>query len=177
MPRREFSRGRPPARRRTGWDLGPGQNAVTEITSTSVTILGSGIILLIDGATLVRTRGSFQAYLTAVAGAGQGFHGAIGIGIVNEDAFAVGVSTIMDPITDADFDGWLYHRFFDIHSVTGTLADGVNSVGVETSFEVDSKAMRKVTDGDVLFAAVEMSEDGTAVADVFFDSRMLFKLP
>ena len=40
-----------------------------------------------------------------------------------EDAFAVGVGTVMDPLTDADWEGWLYHTLIDVHVQTATIGE------------------------------------------------------
>ncbi len=72
----------------------------------------------------------------------------------------------------------MYHTFFDVHAVTATIADGVNAVGVIFNKEIDSKAMRKwQDDGTTLFAKLEVIEIGAANIEVFFDSRVLIKLP
>jgi len=130
--------------------------------------------LLGDGDTLVRVRGSLEAVIQSSNVAGSGFHCAIGIGIVNEMAFTVGATAVMEPITDADWDGWLYHRFFDLHVGDQTAGD-IQERPVQ--FEVDSKAMRKLKQDDVVFAIVEVVETGIAEIDVFFDSRILLALP
>ena len=178
MPRpRGFSRGAQRVRRRTGWELGPGGTSRTAISADAIQIMGSGVTLLLDGTTLVRLRGVLEAFLSTAGSIADGFACAVGVGIINEDAFAIGATTIMDPLGDAEWDGWLYHRFFNLHAITATLADGVNANSAYVQIEVDSKAMRKLTDGDVVFAALETVEDGVATGEVFFDSRMLLKLP
>ena len=176
MSPRGFSRqghGRSP-RRRTGWEQGPGSNTATSISADGVSFVGGGSVISTDGFTLVRLRGSVQAFILTATSAGDGFHCALGIGIVNSDAFSVGVTTVLDPLADMDWDGWLYHRIFDVHAQT-TSPGGQD--GEQISFEVDSKAMRKLTDGDVIFAALEVVEQGTATMNMFFDTRMLLKLP
>ena len=37
--------------------------------------------------------------------------------------------------------------------------------------------MRKIQQEEVFFAVAELTEIGTAEVDIFFDCRMLFKLP
>ncbi len=179
MPRTRsgFYPARGAARRRTGWSVGPGAQTPTTISGSAVTILGSGATSLIDGQTLVRTRGHFDAFLTAATGANDGFSGAFALGIINEDAFAIGATTIMDPVADSDWEGWFFHRFFVAAQLTSTLADGVNAVMASVRFDVDSKAMRKLAEGDVLFACMETLELGTAVMEVHVDTRVLTKLP
>ena len=165
------------SRRRTGWEVGPGDSTLTNFASTQSVILGLGAQALLDGLTLVRLRGSFRALLTAVAGANDGFAGAVGIGIVTAEAFAIGLTAMPLPLTDMEWDGWLYYRPFSVQSNTATIADGVNSGGVNLEFPVDSKAMRKLREGDTIFAAAQVVENGTSVMDIHFDSRILLKLP
>ena len=135
--------------------------------------MGAGSQSVEDGITSVRLRGFFEAILTTVTGANDGYVGAIGVCIVSENAFGVGITAVPVPITDMAWDGWLYHRFFSLHGA-GAVGDGA---GVFTRFEVDSKAMRKFKSTDIMVAVMEVTEDGTAVMDSWFDSRVLVKLP
>ena len=100
-------------------------------------------------------------------------HVAVGIGIVTNEAFAIGATAIPGPISEADWDGWMYHRFFDLHKGLADTTDGSSAI----EFEVDSKAMRKWDGGaETLVGMVEAVEAGTASMDVFFDSRVLLKV-
>jgi len=159
-------------RRLTGWDEGPGGTALTTISDSLATILGSGFSFLLDGLTIVRIRGSIQVFLTSGA-ANSGFHCALGMGVVSLDAFTVGITAVPDPIADMQWGGWMYHRFFDVHSSAAFSAtDGANKV----QFEIDSKAMRKVGQNDLLFLSLEAVESGTAVMSVCAETRILLKL-
>jgi len=169
---RGFSR---QSRRLTSWGVGPGSAVVTQFTANASTILGAGVVPGANGLTLVRTRGSLSAGLSSQDVVAAGFHCAFGIGMITDDAFGAGV--FPDPLVEDNWDGWLYHRFFDLHALTATEADGSNAVSNFLRIEIDSKAMRKFVDGMTIFGALEVIEVGTAVMDVFFDSRMLFKLP
>jgi len=174
--RRGFTRGRSP-RRQTGWEVGPGGSTAESFSISSAQILGAGLTANVDGLTIVRIRGSLQAYLLSVDAAGAGFHFGMGIGVVSADAFGVGVSAVPDPIADADWDGWMYHRFFDLHSFSATISQNFGPSGLAAiQFEVDTKAMRKIGTNDVLMAVLESVEAGSATANVHFDSRVLFKL-
>ena len=176
MPRRRgFSQGHS-QRRRTGWEEGPGGLASTGISATASGFLGAALIPLLDGLTLVRTRGLFNLVLSAAASAGDGYQGAIGIGLTTASAVAAGIASVPTPITEQDWDGWLFWHVISAHAGDATAGsrnwDQSNQV-----IPVDSKAMRKFEDGMALFAAFEVTEIGTATASLFFDSRMLFKLP
>ena len=172
-------RGFPPVRsprRLTSWALGPGDSSPEVFTGSGKVIAGLGVAPLSDGLTIVRMRGSISAYLDSANAAGDGYHCALGVCIVNGDAFATGVGAVPDPLADAHWDGWMYHRFFDCHVGDKTAGD-VNWNASVATIEVDSKAMRKISQSDVLIGVLDVIESGTATMDVFFDSRILVKLP
>jgi len=79
------------------------------------------------------------------------------------------------PLAEQDWDGWLYWTPLSIHNA---VASGTEvSRGFSQSVIVDSKAMRKLDEGDVIYATSEVVEVGTATADLFFDCRVLLALP
>ena len=163
-------------RRNRGWEDGPA-NVSTNISGSGSVLASVGAQILGDGNTLARVRGLCTFRLHTAAAAEQGFGGAFGIGIANVQAFGAGMASLISPLTGADWDGWLYHRFIDVRSVTGTISDGVNAGSVLNQFEVDSKAMRKLKEDDVIYAAVGVVEEGVAVMRWEFDSRILLLLP
>ena len=83
-------------------------------------------------------------HLLTAAAAGDGFFGAVGIGIVTNQAFVAGVTSMPEPFDEVNWDGWMWHFFFDIRSVTATIGDGVNAASVSQLLTIDSKAMRKL---------------------------------
>ena len=165
-------------RRSVAWGLGPGGNVNTPLAASGSAILGSGVTLVAEEkATIVRIRGNAQVFLSGATSAIDGFHCALGLGICTNDAFAIGVTAVPDPIESADWDGWMYHRFFDIHSSLGGLTEGEAMYGSTVfQWEVDTKAMRKFQENMTLFAIVEVTETGVANFNMFFDSRVLIKL-
>jgi len=173
-------------RRKTAWGIGPqtGVDGAPQAITTSISSLATGGAAAgQDGLTVVRIRGEFQAFLTAASANTNGYHGAFGIGTARTPAFTAGMASLPSPITDEDDELWLYHRYFSIISGSvidnaAALAEGVvNSTCAALRFEVDSKAMRKFNLGDVLYAAVEVVELGTATMQWVFNSRVLDKLP
>ena len=161
-------------RRTTDWGLGP-QTAATSMAASGTFLWGSGTSLA-QNFTVVRTRGWLHVVLTTVSGPGAGFEGASGIYMMTEDAFTVGVTAALDPISDANSDMWLWHSFFDVRAITGTISDGVNAGSCHVRQEIDSKAMRKGFDPErVMVGVTEVIEIGTCVAEVFADTRQLFK--
>jgi len=173
-------------RRKTSWEVGP-QTTTTGgtvgISATAVLLAGTGAGILSDGVTLVRLRGNLNVFLTACDAAGNGFHGAFGIGICNSNAFTAGVASVLTPLADEGSETWLYHRYFGLFggdAITAGAAVDANLVNPTTAamnIEVDSKAMRKLNIGDVIYAALDVVEVGTCTMEWGFISRTLIKLP
>jgi len=173
-PRRSF--GRQSLRRRTSWVVGPTASNIS-MSSGSQVLWTTGVGQLVDGETLVRVRGVASVFLNSFTAAGDGFFGAMGIAITTDEAFASGAGAVPSPLNDVDWDGWLWHSFFDVRGVSGTIGDGVNANAVYQRIEIDSKAMRKWKAGTTLFGIVDQIESGTAIAEVNADCRILVKLP
>ena len=172
-PRRAFSSG---PRRLTTWEQGPGGTSFTTLTDTSPTIVGAGAVLVGERATLVRLRGDAYVQLLLAAASGDHMSGALGIGIVNDQAFATGISAMPAPITEQDWDGWIWWKAFAVMVVTDTEA--VDSALNSWHFPIDTKAMRKMQAGDTLFISAQASvEGGTVSTKIFVDTRALLKLP
>jgi len=172
---RGLSRGQRPdlaTRRNLQWTEGPGGNTVTTITTSSTTILGAGLLAIADVFTIRRLHGFLTLQLNVVGAVGDGFHYAIGYGVVTQDAFAVGVSAMPNPLDDIDW-GWMWHRLGAVHAITATIADGVNAAGVQERIQVDGEAMRVLGSNDVVFCSIQTQEAGTSELDVFMDSRLL----
>jgi len=162
-----------PARRRSSWEIGPGgNNVVTTSAAALLATFGTGAQATQDGLTLVRIRGFAELILSQAASGGDGYAGALGIGIVTGDAAAIGVTAMPTPIANEFWDGWVWHQFFSLKSPVATVSGNSRQV-----FEIDSKAMRKLRDEDVLFAAIEGTEVGTATIFATLGSRTLVKLP
>ena len=186
MARRNVSNFRTRSPRRINdWGVGPGTGASAggnqAIMATGPTIATQGSTVS-EELTLVRTRGELLLYLTSASAQGGGFFGAFGIAKVSNPAFTAGIASVPTPVTEEDWDGWLYHRFFAVQSggiIDGSVSadqDYVTSVSGVLRLEVDSKAMRKLDANDVIFGALEVTEVGTASMNWAFNSRILFKL-
>ena len=124
-----------------------------------------------EPSTIVRIRGDFAAYLVSAAAGADGFQGAVGIGMTSLEAFNAGIGSVPTPITQVGWEGWLWHSFFGVHAGRGVSgpSDGVHLI-------VDSKAMRKIDDQMIVYAAADVFEVGAATMDVYLDSRMLVKV-
>jgi len=168
-----FARAR---RRKTTWVLGPGGTAVTQLTSSGASLLGTTFEPASgnEDSTIIRTRGLFDAFLEGARTAdGDGFFGAVGIAIATSAAVTAGIGSVPTPITEQSWDGWLWHSFFSVHQADITFAPG----GSESQrIEIDSKAMRKHENAMTVYAAIEVVETGTAVLNVRLDTRQLIKL-
>ena len=157
-------------KRKTAWLTGPNL-ASTSVSSGVLTGFTNGLQILEDGLTLVRTRGEILLRLSTTAGGTtDGMGGAVGIAIASENAFGVGITGIMNPFDDSEWDGWIFHSFFHFNG-PATLGSAFQRI------EIDSKAMRKIGALDVLYGAVDTIETGVEVIQMVSDTRMLFKIP
>ena len=169
-------------RRKTSWTAGPKGTAGT-ITSNTQVIFPTGLQALLGGLTIVRLRGELLARIITSSAANDGFlEVALGIGVVSENAFAVGVTAVPHPVTDIDWDGWLYHRMFSLSSsaavsAAGASTNGMFSLAEAVRIEIDSKAMRKFNDQNVLVGVLETAaEAGTTTMTAELNTRTLVKL-
>ena len=117
---------------------------------------------------MIRTRGLLLATLESFTAVGDGFFGAIGLGIVTTAAATAGVASIPTPITEAGWDGWLLHRYVAVES-----SIGAGSPGEVHRLDLDSKAMRKVNEDESIVMVWEGTENGTAVINVQCRVRVL----
>ena len=169
VARRHFGarpRGGSRSARLTEW-VAPADQGFINVADGGATLLSS--ILIEAPVTVMRTRGmmsikpqSFSADLDIV--------GAFGIAVVTVEAFTAGVASVPEPFTDADWGGWMVWRSFNLH------LEQVTNAGLllgSWNFEIDSKAMRKVTGNEIIVAVAESQAGAYAIAD---STRTLIKL-
>ncbi len=131
--------------------------------------LGTGdeLSTLPEESTILRMRGSLvfpKTDGTPTAGLGVTTQFALGIGVASIRAIVGGSSPL--PISDADWDGWMFLR----QSAVAPL-DSVGTI-------VDVKSMRKLRGGDALFIAAETINQATGVSGQWtMDLRLLILLP
>ena len=65
---------------------------------------------------LIRTRGEFLIFLHSATALAHGYHGAFGIAKATTVAITAGAASVPTPITEENWDGWLYHRYFSVLS-------------------------------------------------------------
>jgi len=157
-------------KRLTQW-VGPALQEYIPVSSTGATIIGS-----FDPAaagfpkpTIVRTRGMISIKPN-VDTADLSIVGAFGMAIVSDQAFTAGVLSVPEPFTDADWNGWFVWRSFSYRLVHDTDA---GKEFLTWDFEVDSKAMRKVSTNETL---VLVAESFLGSFDISAPVRILMKL-
>ncbi len=168
--RSSSSRSRPISlARKTSWETGPQLNH-TVFTAVGPTVWTSGRQAVVEALTFVRIRGLITFNITGT-GITNGMSGAWGIGIASENAFGVGLTALMNPFDDSGWDGWMAHGFWSVDGDSG-------AAGASLQVEIDSKAMRKIDETDVLYGSVDVAvETGTCIVSCTADTRVLFKLP
>ena len=157
-------------KRGTFWGRSPADTAQTNVAAATAvldsTFVGAGADL-----TIVRVRGQFIVNSDQAA-ATESPVGAVGACVVTDQAVAVGVGSIPTPYTDQDSDLWLVHQYF------GFKVRFVSAVGVEPQwshrYEFDSKAMRKVHQGQTMCWVVENGA-ATHGLEYYLQYAVLFK--
>ena len=148
--------------------VGSADQGGQSIASNASAILQSNATL--GGTTVVRTRGLLLVRPQGF-GADLDMQGALGIGIVSDQAFAAGAASIPGPWTDPDWDGWFLWMAWALR-VEFSDASGVN-IPADVTQQIDSKAMRKVQFNETLVVMAE-SQAGAVIIETPF--RMLVKL-
>ncbi len=157
------------SRRLTSWFfIGPLSATLTAAGGTLLSSLNAAALAL-RPFTIVRT------YIDLIVRSDQSAAvefqgGAIGVAVVSDEAVAVGVSAVPTPITQMGSDLWMLHgNFLAGHS---DLTDRSNPVGV---FHYDSKAMRKVEEGQDVAVIAELSTTLSSGFIIGALGRMLIK--
>ena len=92
--------------------------------------------------------------------------------VVTESAASAGIGSVPTGVTEPDADYFVYQGLFQTFTfVTGS---GLSQDGSNLTYEVDSKAMRKVGSDDNIVTCIEIpSATGSRIA---IEGRMLIKL-
>jgi len=173
MARRDFRRGAAAIRQKrlTRWlDLTP---AISAFTAEGGTILFSLTTeeLALRPFTIVRSR--IQVAIESDQLIASEFQvGAIGVAVVSDQAVAIGAAAVPTPITDIESDLWLVHQLL-FSSFAFITAAGFDQ-RIE-QYAIDSKAMRKVEDGEDVVVVGELSSAGGGF-NMFVGGRILVKL-
>ena len=173
-----FPRARSP-RRQSSWAIGPFGS--TAHTTSASKVFPTGAQALLDGLTIVRIRGELVGALSGAAAALDGFSRVgVGICITNENAAGLGITAIPTPLTDIAWEGWIWHSIFSLFSpgiIAGGAADDAPTASAMIRMVIDSKAMRKIKNTDVVTGVVETADEvGSANMTLKMNTRMLTKL-
>ena len=148
-------------------------------TATAMSATGGTVLFTLNAAalalrpfTVVRTR-FLMGILSDQVVADELQVAAVGMAIVSDQASAIGVTAVPTPITDLSSDLWFQHQmlYSNFTFITGA---GFDQQGMVT-YEVDSKAMRKVDIGQDLVVVGERGGAGDGVI-VVVGGRMLVKV-
>ena len=167
------------ARRLTAWTVGPRSGQIQSATAAGLQLAAVGSQAVDSGLTIVRIRGEFVAWLESVGSIGDGFvEWALGLAIINENASGIGATAVPDPLTDVSWGGWMYHSARGpLMGFSVTESENTGPVS-QVRLSIDTKAMRKFKETDVLMMAVSWgAEIGAATVSWGFNSRVLVKLP
>ena len=159
------------ARRKTTW-VGPADQGYLAVAAGAKIIVAS-----FDAAsnglaspTIVRSRGQVSIFPGAGVTGDVEIVGAYGLAIVSDRAFAAGVASIPGPWTDAGWDGWFVWRSFHY---TQEFLDATSMLRNFENQEVDSRAMRKITDDETIVLIAESQAIGFEIS---MPLRILMKL-
>jgi len=175
---RRISRGgviRSGPRRATKWIASADIDAEASLAASASVLtqtLSAASLVNTLPATIVRTRGILWVSSDQEAQDEEPF-GALGFAVVSEQARATGITAVPTPITDEGSDLWFVHQYWQA-DMSFISASGYTTNGFK-AYEFDSKAMRKVQDGDSV--AVVMENANASFGCTFIlKFRMLFKL-
>jgi len=170
------ARGRtaPRTRRKTFWD---GQVFTLEPTTgvrNAVTIIAEAVLENVPNATLVRMRGNGLVMVEAIGAAGASAVVGMGIIAVNGNAFAAGAASLPSPVNDVGT-SWIWQDWYPLHVNNALETSGL--LGTQAlRFQIDNKAMRKMSVNEVLVMVVEnFVISGTMTVTVQGAVRILFK--
>ncbi len=159
-------------KRETAWfDIGATRTTLAGGTPVLFTGLNAAGLSL-RPFTIVRFRGFLHCASDQIA-ASEGYMAHMAIAIVTDQALAIGVTAVPNPVADRGSDLWFLYETLAGRILFGD-ATGFTTAGVTK--EVDNKAMRKVDIGQDMATVVE-TEAGTFGGSILTKvGRMLVKL-
>ena len=123
--------------------------------------------------TVVRTRGPLFIRSDQQA-ATEPYQAAIGLAVVSDQSVAIGVTAVPTPVTDSGSDLWFVYQWmqgaFIFNSGIGATESG------STQIQVDSRAMRKVEDGQDVIIVQETAAVQSTGSQLLSAFRILIKL-
>ena len=147
-----------------------GVDTLASGTPVNITTL-SATGLALRPFTVIRARGLFSV-ATDQEAADEVQMAAYGACIVSDQAQAIGVTAIPTPVTDSGSDLWFAYQ---LGFAQFRFGDATGFGNISKEFEIDSRAMRKVEEGQTLVEVIENSAAGQGV-NTLTGVRFLFKL-
>ncbi len=149
--RRGFSRTPPSMRRKTVWIGSFDVTGMTTLAAGAAVLDQSFLATAQSPFTVTRTRGFVFVKSDQEANTETPF-GALGMMVVRDPAAAAGVASVPTPITEEEDEGWFVWQPF-VTDITVSSAIGIINGG--TLYQFDSKAQRKMAQGDTLIVSLE----------------------
>ena len=173
MANRRFA----PVRRKrpTFWQAAAFNMSATTGASVVSTIVTEAALENTPSSTLIRIRGQLLCTVISSAAVPSSTHVAIGIKLVSAAALA-GVA-VPSPFADEGSD-WIWWNIVPLVLLTGGSVASPNGDGLNSNarIEIDSKAMRKVTQNEVLVIVAEnVVSESTTTVGIDGGVRVLFK--
>ena len=160
-------------RRQTRWLDLPATSVSLAGASTAALILSlTAEELALRPFTIVRVRLSWFIKTDQFV-ASETQQAAVGMAVVSSQSEAIGATAVPTPFTDLSSDLWLMHDIISNQNVFGTGVGFDQIGGVEHL--VDSKAMRKVEDGQDVVVVLETSSLSAGV-NTITAGRVLIKM-
>jgi len=161
------------ARRQTRWLASADRTGYDSIASGAVTLIESFSQATLNDFipfTIVRTIGLIS-YNSDQQAASERPFGAVGMAVVSENARAAGVGSLPTPLLDENDDLWFVYAAM---ASPMQFADATGFIAGGDTFRFESRAMRKVVEGQSI---VVVHEQGATVgANFLIKYRILIKL-
>jgi len=144
-------------RRETAWFAG--NYLTTSVAAANTAILLTSLnaaALALRPFTVIRTRGQVCIRTDQLAASETQF-GGYGMAVVSDQASAIGITAVPTPVTDDGSDLWYLYQSLMAEIRFG---DATGFADMSRCYQVDSRAMRKVEDGQDVIEVVESAGIG-----------------
>jgi len=160
------------SRRLTSWfDIAPTRSTLTAAGGSIQNSLTAAELALWPF-TIIRTH--LVVHIESDQAAASEFQiGAVGMAVVTEQAVAAGVGSVPTPVTDDDSDQFFVHQWL-MNSFVLASAVGFDDAAGKV-YEIDSKAMRKVSDSDNVVVVAEVDPVTGGGINISIAGRLLIK--
>ena len=173
MPRARLRSG---GRRPTTW-VGFADTDFTSVAANALAVIAAiteATLASFPEPTIVRIRGRIDVMINPVGANNDDVRFGVGFALISARAFAAGSGSVHAPLTNSDWGGWIWWGT-GILRQRSTYSE-FSSPNAAQSLEIDSKAMRKVENDQVLVCATEtLNGAGSTGVLVSAAGRVLFK--